>query len=202
VIAALKKLRKQDAKYLVIATVVYLAWTISFKMATTFGGFYFVEVLKYSDSQFNSILTIAGLLLPVSAIISGVLLDKVGRRFVLLVGSLGAMVCFIALGLTGIPAFYQALYFFMAMVLAWIYVYLAEIFKTEVRSTSIGVCVTGARLGYVVGPLLASLLTSLFPTMGGFWIVGGLLMLAPLLTLFAKPLETRGKTLEDIEVQR
>ena len=194
--------KKQDAKYIVIATVVYLAWTISFKMATTFGGFYFVEVLKYSDSQFNSILTIAGLLLPVSAIISGVLLDKVGRKFVLVVGSVGALICFVGLGLTAIPVFYQAIYFFMAMVLAWIYVYLAEIFTTEVRSTSIGVCVTGARLGYVFGPLLASLLTSLFPTMNGFWIVGGLLMIAPLLTLFAKPLETRGKTLEDIEVQR
>ena len=112
------------------------------------------------------------------------------------------MICFVGLGLTAIPVFYQAIYFFMAMVLAWIYVYLAEIFTTEVRSTSIGVCVTGARLGYVFGPLLASLLTSLFPTMNGFWIVGGLLMIAPLLTLFAKPLETRGKTLEDIEVQR
>ena len=202
VIAALKKLKAQDAKYIVIVTVVYLAWTISFKMATTFGGFYFVEVLKFSDSQFNSILIIAGLLLPISAIISGVLMDKVGRKFVLIVGSMGAAVCFVALGLTAIPVFYQAIYFFMAMVLAWIYVYLAEIFTTEVRSTSIGVCVTGARLGYVVGPLLASLLTSLFPTMQGFWIVGGLLMLAPLLTLFAKPLETRGKTLEDIEVER
>jgi MFS family permease len=88
------------------------------------------------------------------------------------------------------------------MVLAWIYVYLAEIFTTEVRATSIGVCVTGARLGYVVGPLMASGLTALFPAMNGFWIVCGTLMLVPLLTLLARPLETRGKTLEDIEVQR
>jgi MFS family permease len=202
VIAALKKLRRQDAKYIVVATVVYLAWTIAFKMATTFGGIYFVNVLNYSDSQFNAILTIAGLLLPVSAIISGVLLDKVGRTFVLIVGSVGSLACFAALGLTAIPVFYQGIYFFMAMVLAWIYVYLAEIFTTEVRATSIGVCVTGARLGYVVGPLLASLLTSRFPSMRGFWIICGALMLVPLLTLLAKPLETRGKTLEDIEVQR
>ena len=202
VIAALKKLKRQDAKYIVVATVVYLAWTIAFKMATTFGGIYFVNVLNYSDSQFNAILTIAGLLLPVSAIISGVLLDKVGRTFVLIVGSVGSLACFAALGLTAIPVFYQGIYFFMAMVLAWIYVYLAEIFTTQVRATSIGVCVTGARLGYVVGPLLASLLTSRFPSMRGFWIICGALMLVPLLTLLAKPLETRGKTLEDIEVQR
>lgn len=202
VIAALKKLRRQDAKYIVIATVVYLAWTISFKMATTFGGFYFVDVLNFTDSEFNSVLTVAGLLLPISAIISGVLLDKVGRRFVLIVGSTGAVACFVALGLTANPIFYQAIYFFMAMVLAWIYVYVAEIFPTEVRSTSVGVCITGARLGYVVGPLLASLLTSSFPEMQGFWIVGGVLMLAPLLTLLGKPLETRGKTLEAIEAER
>jgi len=202
VIAALRKLKKEDGKYIAIATVVYLAWTISFKMASTFGGYYFTQVLSYSDEQFNSILTIAGLLLPVSAIISGFLLDKVGRNFVLIVGSAGAIACFILLGTTQIPAFYQAVYFFMAMVLAWIYVYLSEIFATEVRTTSIGVCVTGARLGYVVGPLLASLLTTRFPSMGGFWIVGGILMVAPLLTLFAKPFETKGKTLEDIESER
>ncbi|TFG32887.1 MFS transporter [Candidatus Thorarchaeota archaeon] len=202
VMQALRKLRKEDRKYIIIATIVYLAWTISFKMATTFGGEYFVQVLNYTDDEFNSILTIAGLLLPVSALISGILLDKGGRNLVLVLGSLGSVVSLAALGLTGLPITYQLAYFFMAMVLAWIYVYLAEIFTTEVRSTSIGVCVTGARLGYVVGPLLSSLLISMFPVMDGFWIVAGVLMLIPLFTLLARPLETKGKTLEEIEVER
>ncbi|MGY5865897.1 MAG: MFS transporter [Candidatus Thorarchaeota archaeon] len=202
VMAALRKIRKEDRKYILIATIVYLAWTISFKMATTFGGEYFIQVLSYTDDQFNSILTIAGLLLPVSALISGVLLDKVGRNPVLIIGSLGSVVCLIALGLTGIPLTYQLAYFFMAMVLAWIYVYLAEIFTTEVRSTSIGVCVTGARLGYVVGPLLSGLFIGMFPTFDGFWIFAGVLMLIPLITLAAKPFETKGKTLEEIQVER
>ncbi|TFG30414.1 MFS transporter [Candidatus Thorarchaeota archaeon] len=205
VMSALRKIQKEDRKYLIIATIVYLAWTISFKMATTWGGEYFTQVLTpaYTDDQFNSILTIAGLLLPVSALISGVLLDKIGRNTVLVIGSLGSVISLIALGLTGIPATYQAAYFFMAMVLAWIYVYLAEIFKTEVRSTSIGVCVTGARFGYVVGPIISALLISMFSaTWDGFWIFAGLLMLVPLFTLLAKPLETKGKTLEEIEVER
>ncbi len=202
VMQALRKIRKEDRKYIIIATVVYLSWTISFKMATTFGGEYFTQVLSYSDDAFNSILTIAGLLLPVSALISGILLDKVGRNFVLVLGSLISVVSLLALGLTGSPVTYQAAYFGMAMVLAWIYVYLAEIFTTEVRSTSIGVCVTGARLGYVVGPLIASLLITMFPIMDGFWIFAGLLMLVPLFTLLAKPLETKGKTLEEIEIER
>ena len=202
IMEAIRKLGKEDRKYLFIAIVVYLAWTISFKMATTWGGEYFTVVLGRTD--FNSILTIAGLLLPVSALISGILLDKVGRNVVLVIGSLGAVVSLIALGLTGNPVAYQAAYFFMAMVLAWIYVYLAEIFKTEVRSTSIGVCVTGARLGYVVGPLISALLIDMFSATlwNGFWIFAGLMMIIPLFTLLAKPLETKGKTLEEIEVER
>ena len=71
VMAAIRKIEKEDRKYLVIATIVYLAWTISFKMATTWGGEYFVNVrVGYDADAFNSILTIAGLLLPISALIS------------------------------------------------------------------------------------------------------------------------------------
>jgi len=202
VMDALRKLRPEDRKYIIIATLVYLAWTISFKMATTFGGEYFTGPLGLTDTEFNSILTIAGLLLPVSALISGILLDKIGRNLVLILGSLGSMICYIGLGMTGMPAFFWGMYVFMAMVLAWIYVYLAEIFPTEVRATSVGVCVTGARFGYVVGPILSGVLLAMFADMTGFWIIGGLLMLIPLIALAAKPLETRGRTLEEIEVAR
>jgi hypothetical protein len=38
--------------------------------------------------------------------------------------------------------------------------------------------------------------------LSGFWIIGGLLMLIPLFSLLAKPLETKGKTLEEIEEER
>ncbi|MCK5302567.1 MAG: MFS transporter [Candidatus Thorarchaeota archaeon] len=202
IMEALRKLRPEDRKYIVIATLVYLTWTISFKMATTFGGEFFTGPLGLTDAEFNSILTIGGLLLPVSALISGIMLDKIGRTIVLILGSLGSVICYIGLGMTGMPTFYWGMYFFMSMVLTWIYVYLAEIFPTEVRATSVGVCVTGARLGYVVGPLLSGVLLAMFADMAGFWIVGGLLMLIPLIALAAKPLETKGKTLEEIEAER
>ncbi|MCK4279240.1 MAG: MFS transporter [Candidatus Thorarchaeota archaeon] len=202
IMEALRKLRPEDRKYIIIATLVYLTWTISFKMATTFGGEFFTGPLGMTDAEFNSILTIGGLLLPVSALISGILLDKIGRTIVLILGSLGSVISYIGLGMTGMPMFYWGMYFFMSMVLTWIYVYLAEIFPTEVRATSVGVCVTGARLGYVVGPLLSGVLLAMFADMAGFWIVGGLLMLIPLIALAAKPLETKGKTLEEIEAER
>ncbi len=202
VMDALRCLRTEDYKYIIIATTVYLTWTISFKMATTFGGSYFVNVLNYSETEFNSILTVAGLLLPVSALISGILLDKGGRNLVLVIGSLGSISTLVLLGFTGLPMMYQGAYFFMAMLLAWIYVYIAEIFPNEVRSTSVGVCITGARFGYVVGPLLSSLLITLFADMVGFWAFAGILLIVPLFTLVARPLETKGKTLEEIETER
>ncbi len=199
---ALRKLKKEDYKYIGIATVVYLAWTISFKMATSWGGYFFTTIQGMSPDEWTTLLTVAGLLLPVSALISGVLLDKGGRNIVLILGSLGSVACYAALGLTTISYFYWGMFFFMAMVLAWIYVYLAEIFPTEIRSTSIGVCVTGARLGYVIGPFFASALLALYPAMDMFWVIAGILMVVPLLAFLGKPLETKGKTLEQIEVER
>jgi MFS family permease len=171
-------------------------------MATTWGGQYFTQILSYTDEEWTSVLTIAGLLLPVSALISGIVLDKGGRNLVLIYGSIGSLVSLVGLGLTSIAVFYWTAFFFMAAVLAWIYVYLAEIFPTNVRSTSVGVCVMGSRIGYVVGPLFASLLLTLFPAMDYFWVIGGLLMAIPLLALIARPLETKGKTLEAIEEER
>ncbi len=202
ILDAVKKIRKEDYKYILIATTVYLTWTISFKMVTTFGGSYFVNVQGLSPAEFNTILTVAGLLLPVAALIAGVLLDKVGRNIVLVIGSLGAMLSMIGLGLTGLPLLYQTAFFFMAMLLAWIYVYIVEIFPNEVRSTSVGVCITGARFGYVIGPLMSSVVIGLAANMVGFWLFAGILMVIPLFTLIAKPLETKGKTLEEIEAER
>jgi putative MFS transporter len=203
VMDALRSLRREDRKYIAVSIIVYLAWTISFKMATTFGGQYYIVGQGYTIDQWKSVVTIAGLLLPLSALVSGILLDKIGRNYVLIIGSLGSVASLIVLEFTAMEAAYQAAYFFMAMVLAWIYVYLAEIFPTEVRATSIGVCVTGARFGYVFGPLIASaMLTIGGLTMQWFWLVAGLIMLVPLLALAFKPLETKQKTLEEIEVER
>ena len=203
VMDALRSLRPEDKKYIAVSIIVYLAWTISFKMATTFGGQYYIVTQGYTIDQWKSVVTIAGLLLPLSALVSGILLDKIGRNYVLIIGTLGSVVSLLALEYTANPITYQAAYFFMAMVLAWIYVYLAEIFPTEVRATSIGVCVTGARFGYVIGPLIASALLTMAPaTMQNFWLVAGVIMFIPLLALLFKPLETKRKTLEEIEVER
>jgi MFS family permease len=199
---AISKMNRKDAVYILVSILVYLVWTISFKMATTFGGDFFQIQLGYTLAEWKIVALIGGLLLPISALISGVLLDKIGRNVVLVVGCVGSVVSFIVLGLTSLTFGFWGVYFFMAMVLAWIYVYLAEIFPTEIRSTSIGACVTGARFGYVIGPLMSSILLVMFPDMGGFWLIAGVLMLIPLLALLVKPYETMGKPLETIQEER
>jgi len=81
-------------------------------------------------------------------------------------------------------------------------IYFSEIFPTRVRSTATGISVTGSRFGYVFGPLIASLLITIFPDYSGLWITAGIFMLIPLFSLSVKPYETKGQSLDDIQAQR
>jgi MFS family permease len=202
IIEAIRSLGRRDFLYVGIASLVYLMWTISFKLGTTWSGVFFTSVLP-DPTQWRTILTIGGLMLPISALISGVLLERVGRNFTLVLGTLGALISFVGLGLTFMPAFFWGVYFFMAMVLAWIYTYVTEIFPTKVRSSSIGIAVTASRLGYILAPLIAAVLLLTFP--GNwlfFWVIAGLFMIFPLLSFLTKPYETKGKELETIDEEK
>ncbi len=201
VIEAIKSLGRRDLLYVGIASLVYLMWTISFKLGTTWSGVFFTSFLP--QATWRTILTVGGLMLPISAIISGVLLEKIGRNITLIIGTFGAIICFVGLGLTSLPAFFWGIYFFMAMVLAWIYVYVTEIFPTKVRSSSVGLAVTASRLGYVLAPLIATGLFLAFPTNWmAFWVVAGVFMIFPLLSFLTKPYETKGKELETIDEEK
>jgi MFS family permease len=201
VMEAIKSLGRRDALYIGIASLVYLMWTISFKLGTTWSGVFFTSS-PYA-SQWNLILIIGGLMLPISALISGILLEKVGRNFTLILGTFGSIISFVGLGIAGSPAFFWGVYFFMAMVLAWIYTYVTEIFPTKVRSSSVGIAVTASRLGYILAPLIA---VSIFLALPGnwmaFWVIAGVFMIFPLLSFLTKPYETKGKELETIDEEK
>jgi MFS family permease len=201
IMEAFKSLGRRDLLYIGVASLVYLAWTMSFKLGTTWSGVFF-DTTPYA-AQFNTILTIGGLMLPISAIISGVLLERLGRNLTLIIGTFGAIFSFVGLGFTGLPAFFWGIYFFMAMVLAWIYVYVTEIFPTAVRSSSVGIAVTASRLGYVLAPLLAAGMFLLFPSNWlAFWVIAGLIMIFPLISFLTKPYETKGVELETIDKEK
>ncbi len=199
---AFKTLSKQDWRYILMCTIVYSMWSIAFILAKSWGGYYYMNIRGLTEPQFRSILTIAALLTMVGAITSGILMDKLGRNGTLIIGCLGSVIGFMGLGLTGLPIFFWMAYLFMPMILGWIMVYFAEIFPTKIRATAVGISATAVRITYVVGPLIAALLLFTFPTMEGFWIIGGLFMIVPLFSLLIKPYETKGKVLEDVQEER
>ena len=199
---AFKTLSKQDWRYILMSTVVYSMWSIAFILAKSWGGYYYMNIRGLSEPQFRSILTIAALLTMVGAITSGILMDKLGRNGTLIIGCLGSVIGFMGLGLTGLSIFFWAIYLFMPMILGWIMVYFAEIFPTKIRSSAVGISATAVRVTYVVGPLIAALLLLTFPTMEGFWIIGGVFMIVPLISLLIKPYETKGKVLETVQEER
>lgn len=199
---AIKLLTRKDLIYVAISSIVYTLWTISFKIGTTWGGYFYIEFLGMPEDTFQTILLIGGLLTMAGAGIGGFLMDKLGRIGTLIFGCVGASIGYIFLGITTFPIFFWMIYFFMPVILAWIMVYFGEIFPTKVRSTAVGITNTAARSSYVTGPLIASALLILFPDWIGFWILPGLIILIPLLSLLIKPFETKGQTLEEIERDR
>ena len=197
-----KTLDKQDWRYIIMCTIVYSMWSIAFILAKSWGGYYYMNIRGLTEPQFRSILTIAALLTMVGAIISGILMDKLGRNGTLIIGCLGSVIGFMGLGLTGLSIFFWCIYLFMPMILGWIMVYFAEIYPTKIRSSAVGISATAVRVTYVLGPLIAALLLLTFPTMEGFWIIGGVFMIVPLISLLIKPYETKGKVLEDVQKER
>ena len=161
-----------------------------------------MNIKGLTEPQFRSILLIAGLFVMGGAILSGILMDKLGRNGTMIIGCTGSMIGFIGLGITGSPIFFWVGYLFMPVILGWIMVYFAEIFPTKIRSTAVGISATAARASYVIGPLVAALLLFTYPTMEGFWIWAGIFMIIPLATLLIKPYETKGKVLEEVQEER
>ena len=198
---ALKSLKRKDFQYVAISTIVYTLWTISFKMAASWSGYYYVTVLGWTTAAYQTILIVGALMTMVGALLSGIFMDKLGRNGTLIIGCVGAFIGFVGLT-TGIQIFFWLIYLFMPIILGWVMVYFNEIFPTRIRATANGVTNTLSRSGYVVGPLLASALLAAFPNMIGFWIIAGILILVPMLSLLIKPYETKGQELEAIQEKR
>ena len=90
--------------------------------------------------------------------------------------------------------------FFVGLASTWTNVYIPEVFPTERRATCAGWVSSIARVAYVAGPALAAVLLKAFPTMTGFWVVAGLVMLVPVgIVRLVDPAETRKRELEEIQ---
>ncbi len=133
-------------------------------------------------------------------------MDRVGRNRMFVIGGVGGALGLASLGYLPsslLPIIYISLGFFIGLISTWLFVYIPEIFPTERRGTCVGWVMSLARVAYVLGPALAALLLRNFPTMEGFWVVAGLVLLIPTgIILFSRPFETRALELEEIAAQR
>lgn len=201
---AIKSFTKKDWTYALMSFVVYGIWSIGLKVGNAWGRHYYenVRTVYVPQLEWDTIILVAGLMILLGAILSGIIMDRVSRKVTLIVSCSGSVLGFVLLGITGSPIAMWIAYLSMAIVFTWIMVYFTEVYRTEIRTTAMGIAALGSRLSYVFGPLLAAAMLAAFPDMVMFWVIPGLLMIIPLFILLLKPLETKGKTLEEIQEER
>ncbi len=201
----LNRFARADVRYIALATAI--ATGVLIVMTLVFwAGYFFMQVRGYTLAQWSTVMFSLLTLEIVGGLSGGWLMDRLGRNRMFVAAGLGLALALAALGLApaGLLApVYVCAGFFIGIISAWLFVYIPEIFPTERRGTCTGWVMSLARLSYVLGPALASLLLRTFPTMTGFWVAAGLFMLIPTgLVLLARPFETRALELEEIAERR
>lgn len=196
---------RSDVRYIAISAGVWICWLIN-SFIHYWAGYYFMTIKGYSLSQWSMVLLASLLMAILGGITGGWIMDHTGRRTALVIGCLGLTLTMSMLGFASgplLPVTAALTGFFISFAYSWIVVYIPEIFPTERRGSCMGWTTTIARIAYVVGPAFAAILLKAFPTMQGYWLIGSLVMLVPILIIFlTKPSETRVKSLEVIEVER
>jgi MFS family permease len=170
------------------------------------GGNYFMGYLGYSLGDWSLVLLGVLLMVMAGGVTGGWLMDKLGRNWSLVLGSLGVLCTTSFIGLA--PAWLAPVLailsgFFTSVAYIWIIVYIPEVFPTERRGACMGWTTTVARFGFVLGPAIAALLVAASPRMEWYWIFTGAIMVVPILIIkIFNPYETRLKELEEIETKR
>ncbi len=194
-----------DIKYIIFSGVIWMCWLIV-SMFVVWAGHFFMDVHGYSLDQWSLTLLGSLLMMMAGAIIGGITMDKMGRKTGLLIGCAGLGLFVALIGMTPVPiARFMAIItgFFLGFSYTWIIVYIPEIFPTERRGSCMGWTTTTARVSYVLGPALAGIMLTVSPSMELFWVLGGFLMIVPIvLVLLFHPYETKTKELEEIEEKR
>ena len=196
---------RRDRRYIALSAAVVTCLLV-FMVLYFWAGYFFMTLRGYTLTEWSRVLLAVMIFLLVGGLIGGWVLDFVGRRRGLVIACLGMAVCVSGVGyLPGPwPAVLLALAaFFVGIASTWTNVYIPEVFPTERRATCTGWVSSIARIAYVAGPALAAVLLKVFPTMTGFWVVAGLVILIPIgIVLLVQPAETRKQDLEEIELLR
>ena len=160
---------------------------------------------RISGVLFNIVIT--GAVNVLFTVVALAIVDRFGRRILLLGGTLGLMAIYLALGalyhlhFRGAPMLVLVLAAIAcyAMSLAPVtWVVIAEIFPNRIRAGAMSIAVTALWSACFVLTYTFPLLNAALQTSGTFWIYAGI-CLAGSIFLYLRLPETRGKTLEEIE---
>ncbi len=191
----------RDWLLVVVLGSIYLCWNIAFRMATSTIASFYVNIQGFTPERFETILIFGGAATILGALSIGIIMDKLGRIIAFIFSSVGAALSYLGLSLHGHYVFMVFTYFFMACFLGFLLVYIPEMFSTEKRGTATSLSLTISRIGYVVGPLIASaiLFVETATTYLILFIVAGAIALVPIISLIVIKYEPKGKTLEKIQ---
>ena len=198
-------IKRRDVFYIFVSVVIWASW-LFVSRALTWAGYYFMEIHKFTLTEWSIFLGAGGLASILGALTAGWTIDKIGRIKAFYISCIGLILSLILIGMLPralLPVAPALGLFFLMFNYAWIIVYIPEIFPTEIRGTCLGWTTTISRGTFVLAPLAISAMLRAFPDMKFFWLMAGLFMLIPLLFIFfTRPHETMGEELEDIEVKR
>ncbi|MEA1950075.1 MAG: sugar porter family MFS transporter [Planctomycetota bacterium] len=158
-----------------------------------------------SATMFNIVIT--GVVNLVFTFVAIYTVDKIGRKPLMLFGSIGLAGVYAALG-TGYYLGSTGIYMLLLIVLALacyamtlapiVWVIIAEIFPNRIRGAAMSIAVISLWLGCTVLTLTFPYLKNALGAHGTFWLYGVVCVVGFFVVLTKLP-ETKGKSLEDIE---
>lgn len=201
--AAARLFRKRNAKLLFLACSIAAFDQLSGINAVMYFAKRVFEMAGFSGSRAYAAASLMSVLLGLGTLFGLWLVDRIGRRRLLLIGAIGCVVCHFATaaafrcGLGGIAAVaingFIVFYAAGQGVVMWVFV--SELFPTALRAQ-------GQSSAIFVHWTFAAAITFVFPLMAGSWspagifgLFGGCLMLLVAWAVFLMP-ETKGKELE------
>ena len=158
-----------------------------------------------SDVLMNIVIT--GITNVVFTIVAMFLVDKLGRKVLLLIGAFGLALIYLLMGgaywlhMSGVPlvvivVLALACYAMTLAPVMWIVV--SEIFPNKIRGVAMSVATFALWLACSILTYTFPLLNSGLGAAGTFWLYGGICLAGGLFVVFCVP-ETKGKSLEQIE---
>lgn len=166
------------------------------------------QIGNHSDSAAIGLNVVIGVINFIATIVALWVIDRAGRRPLLLISSGVMAVCLAALGAAFLIQPPPALLILAIMALCvaafaigmgpGVWVVISEIFPTSIRGRAMSIATIGLWSACVALTMTFLSLVSAITISGAFWLYGGMCVVTFLLVLLAMP-ETKGRTLEEIE---